>query len=118
PTDVRALLGFRHLMDETFDEDFALDAIVSESNTRGHDARFAPEKILDNRRDTYWATDDGVTNADIVMSFKQPVTFNLIRLREFLPLGQRVEAFVIDQWKDGGWVACADGTSIGNCRIV
>ena len=118
PTDVRALLGFRRLMDETFDHDLARDASASASNTRGNDPHFAPEKVLDNRSDTYWATDDGVTNAELVLAFKEPVTFNLIRTREYLPLGQRIEMFAVDRWQDGGWVQCADGTSIGNCRML
>ena len=117
-TDVRALQGFRHLLDETFDHDLARDAKLTANNTRGNDPHFAPEKVLDNRRDTYWATDDAVTNAELVLEFRQPVTFNIVRLREFLPLGQRVEEFALDQWKDGKWVEFANGTSVGNCRLV
>jgi alpha-L-fucosidase len=46
------------------------------------------------------------------------VTFNVVRLREYLPLGQRIEGFALDQWNDGQWVEFANGTSIGNCRLV
>ena len=31
---------------------------------------------------------------------------------------QRVEAFAMDQWKDGGWNEFAKGTSIGNRRLL
>jgi alpha-L-fucosidase len=116
--DVKSLKGFRRLLDATFAHDLAPDAKVTASNVRGHDSRFAPEKVLDDRRDTYWATDDAVTNAELVLEFKQPVTFNLVRIREYLPLGQRVEEFALDQWKDGRWMEFAKGTSIGNCRLV
>ncbi|MGA2175476.1 MAG: family 20 glycosylhydrolase [Verrucomicrobiota bacterium] len=116
--DVKSLDGFRRLLDATFARDLARDARVTASNVRGQDSHFAPEKVLDDRRDTYWATDDAVTNAELVLEFKQPVTFNLVRLREYLPLGQRVEEFALDQWKDGQWLEFAKGTSIGNCRLV
>jgi len=29
-----------------------------------------------------------------------------------------VEAFALDQWQDGQWKEFANGTSIGNCRLV
>jgi alpha-L-fucosidase len=74
--------------------------------------------VLDNRRDTYWTTDDGVTNAELILEFKQPVKFNIVRLREHLPLGQRVEALALDQWRDGKWVEFATATSIGSCRLI
>jgi alpha-L-fucosidase len=46
------------------------------------------------------------------------VTFNVVSLREYLPLGQRVEAFALDQWSDGRWTEFAKGTSIGNQRLL
>src|SRR6185436_11645606 len=39
-------------------------------------------------------------------------------LREYLPLGQRVEAFAVDVWKDNHWREFARGTSIGNCKLL
>jgi alpha-L-fucosidase len=116
--DVRSLREFRRMVDTTFANDLAREAKLTANNTRGNDPHFAPEKVLDNRRDTYWATDDAVTNAELVLEFQQPVTFNVVRLREFLPLGQRVEEFALDQWKDGKWIEFANDTSIGNCRLV
>lgn len=101
-----------------FDRDFAKGAKVTASNIRGGDVRFAPWNVIDGRRDTYWATDDNVTHPDLVLDLGKPVTFNIIRLREYLPLGQRIEAFALDQWKDGQWVEFASGTNIGNCRLV
>lgn len=117
-TDVAALRAFRKLLDQTFSHNLAQEATVTASNTRGDDSHFAPQKVVDDRRDTYWSTDDGVTNAELVFEFKRPVTFDVVRLREFLPLGQRVEGFAIDQWHDGDWVTFGEGTSIGNCRLV
>jgi alpha-L-fucosidase len=46
------------------------------------------------------------------------ITFNVVSLREYLPLGQHVEGFALDQFKDGRWVEFARGTSIGNLRLV
>jgi alpha-L-fucosidase len=54
----------------------------------------------------------------LILDLGRTVTFNVVRLREHLPLGQRVEAFALDQWQDGEWKEFASGTSIGNCRLV
>lgn len=40
------------------------------------------------------------------------------KVREYLPLGQRVEAFVVDVWKNNEWHEFARGTSIGSCKLV
>jgi len=70
------------------------------------------------KRMVYWTTDDGVTNAELVIALRKPATFNIVSLREYLPLGQRIGAFAIDQWKEGRWIEFASGTSIGECRLV
>jgi alpha-L-fucosidase len=116
--DVKSLREFRRRLDATFADDLARHAKVTASNTRGDDSRFAPKNVIAGRRDRYWSTGDFVTTPEIVLDLGKPVTFNVVRLREYLPLGQRVEAFGLDQWKDGQWMEFATGTSIGNCRLV
>jgi alpha-L-fucosidase len=116
--DVASLREFRRIMDQTFADDSARKAAVTSSNTRGNNPRFAPEKVLDNCCYTYWTTDDGITNADLVLEFGKPVKFNLVRLREYLPLGQRVEAVTTEEWGDGRWLEFAKATSIGSCRLI
>ena len=116
--DIRSLKGFRSILDATFAHDFAHHAKIAASNFRGRDRRFSPENVLDGNRDSYWSTDDSVTNAELVLDFGQPITFNVVRLREYLPLGRRVDAFGLDQWQDGKWIEFAKGQGIGNCRLV
>jgi alpha-L-fucosidase len=116
--DVRSLREFRRLLDATFAQDLAKGAKVSASNTRGDARRFAARNVLDHKRDTYWATDDKITTPELVLQFRKPVRFNVVSLREYLPLGQRIEAFALDRWDEGKWVEFATGTSIGNHRLV
>jgi len=72
--------------------------------------------------DETFGTPVGATHAsplqDLILDPGKPVTFNVVRLREDLTLGQRVEAFALDQWKDGQWVEFANGTSVGQCRLT
>jgi len=117
---VRSLLEFRRLLDATLSTDLAAGARVAASSVRGNgrDARFVPENVLDKRRHTYWTTDDQIRTPDLTLDLGREVTFNVVRLREYLPLGQRVEAVALDQWRDGRWVQFARATSVGNCRLV
>jgi alpha-L-fucosidase len=116
--DIKSLREFRRILEATFAVNLAKSARLTASNTRGKARRFAPENLLDDDRNTYWCTDDGITTPEMVFDLSQPATFNVIDLREYLPLGQRVEAFALDQWKDSGWQEMAKGTSIGNRRLL
>ena len=117
--DISALREFRRILDTTFAEDYAQGARVTASNTRGNDdRRFSPRNVIDHRRDTYWASDDHAPTPELIIELGRERTFNVVRLREYLPLGQRVEAFALDAWTDKGWQEFARGTSIGNCKLV
>ena len=117
--DVKSLREFRRLIDVTFATDLAQGARASASNSRGDgDRRFLPGNVIDGRRDTYWTTDDEAKAPELVLALGREVTFNVVRLREFLPLGQRVEAFALDAWQAGQWQEFAHGTSIGNARLI
>jgi alpha-L-fucosidase len=116
--DVTSLRGFRRILDETFAHNLARRAKITASNVRGNDKKFSPKNVLNDNRDTYWSTDDSVTNAELVLDLGKPVTFTVVRLREYLPLGQRVDAYALDKWQDGNWIEFAKGQAIGNCRLV
>jgi alpha-L-fucosidase len=116
--DIHSLTEFRRLLDATFSKNLAKAASLTASNIRGGAKQFAARDLLDGKRNTYWATDDNVTTPELVLSFAKPITFNVVSLREYLPLGQRVEGFALDQFKDGQWVEFAKGTSVGNLRLV
>ncbi len=116
--DVKSLQEFRRILDATFSNNLAKKAKLSASNTRGNTAEFSPAKVLDGNLRTYWSTDDQATMPELVMNFDAPVSFNVVDLREFLPLGQRIEEFVLEQWQNGQWREFAKGTSIGNRRLM
>ena len=118
PRDAESLREFRRILDTTFAKNLARTATLTASNVRAAGAGFAADHLLDRDHSTYWATDDGVTTAEIVATFPEPVTFNVVNLREYLPLGQRVDKFALDAWQDGDWVELAAGTSIGNRRLL
>ena len=116
--DIRSLQEFRRILDATFAKDLAQHAKITTSNVRGGGKQFAAAKVADRKRGTYWATDNQITTPELILDLGKPATFNVVSLREYLPLGQRVDAFALDQWQGGGWVEFASGTSIGNRRLI
>jgi alpha-L-fucosidase len=55
---------------------------------------------------------------DWILELPQARSFNCIMLQEDLSNGQRVEAFAIEAWINGGWQKIADGTTIGYKRLL
>lgn len=117
--DGASLLEFGRRREAMFRSNLAASARVTASSVRGKDARFRPENLLDNDRTTYWATDDAKRTAEVQFEFTVPVTFDVIRIREALPFGQRIRAFTVEAG-DGAinWKPVASETSIGNCRLI
>lgn len=119
PTDVSSLRGFGEKVSKTFSENLAADAKFDASNIRDNQAaHFGPIHLLDGDRYSYWATDDEVTSPELVVELKEEKTFDLIRLRENIKLGQRLDSVWVDVWEDAAWQPLATATSIGSNRII
>ena len=117
-TDSASLRGFGQLLSTTFAKNIARGGRMTASNVRGNDPAYAPVNLIDDSRSTYWATDDAVKTPIITIDLLRPSTFNLIRLREYIQLGQRVSAFNVDVWQHGDWSSFGSGSSIGISRIL
>ena len=116
--DIRSLREFRRILDATFARNLAKGARFKSSTVRTPEKQFDPKLLLDGKRDTYWATPDDMKTPELTMKLRQRATFNVVDLREYLPLGQRIEALALDQWQDGQWIEFAKATSIGNRRLI
>jgi alpha-L-fucosidase len=116
--DVEALKGFRALLDSTFKTNLALGATITATSHRGESETYAPEKLIDGNKDSYWATDDNITTADLEITLSKKQTVKYILLQEYITLGQRVKTFEVEVWKDNNWVSVASATTIGYKRIL
>ncbi len=116
--DARSLRGMREILRDTFARNLLEGAAASASSTRGNDAAFGPASALDSSQATFWATDDGVTTGELIAQLSEPTRIDVVRLREAIALGQRVEAFAVDYWDNGQWRELTHGTTIGPRRIL
>lgn len=114
--DVAVLRAFGAAQRATYATDLAQGAIPSASGERG--PAFAAAKVLDGREDTYWSPPDADIRASLVLDLPPGRTFDLIRVREYLPLGARITRFALDIDAGQGWREVAAGECIAAQRIV
>jgi alpha-L-fucosidase len=118
-TDVDALKGFGAVLKETFKVNLAKGARLQASNIRGgKNATFGPQFLMDADRYSYWSTDDAVTTPSLTLDLKGVQSFNVIRLRENIKLGQRIEAIEVEAFLNNKWQKIASATSIGANRLI
>ena len=115
--DVKSLLGFRELRDSLLAKDLAAGA-KADGPARGGDPRFSPANLTDGDFESYWTPDDGTASPSAEIRLTETAVFDVIRLREQIRLGQRVDAFEIDAWADGTWKKIHSGKTIGNQVLI
>jgi alpha-L-fucosidase len=117
--DVASLAAFGKVLRGTFGQNLAKGAKLTASNVRGEGApQFAASNLLDGKPDSYWATDDDIRSAEVILETPDPVTFDVIRVRETIPLGQRVQRIAVETWGEEDWKTIATATSVGACRLI
>ncbi len=116
--DSISLMEFKRLRDRLFQKDYALNAAATGSNVRHAHAMFSAHNTTDGDWNTYWATEDSVTEASLTLELADESTFDCMKLQEYIPFGQRVESFSVEAFIDGGWENIFSGTTIGYTRLI
>ncbi len=101
--DVASLKVFGKMRRGLLAKDYALGARVRSQDVRGGDAAFDGSKLTDGDIESYWCPEDDNTTPTAEIKLKEPATFDVVRLREQIRLGQRVEAFMVEAMVDGEW---------------
>jgi len=116
--DEKAALDFATAVKEAFARNLVSKGKATASNFRGNKKIFGPANAIDASKETYWATDDDVTNASLTIDLGQPSSFNRFVVQEYIQLGQRVKVFSVEALINGTWTKLAQGTTIGYKRIL
>lgn len=119
PVDSANAVRFHEMIQQQLKTNLVAGMTPKVSNERGGD--FVASALTDDNFDTYWATEDGVTTADIEFSFDTPTRMNRMMLQEYIPLGQRVKAFVVEYLDKDTWLPVKlneETTTIGYERLL
>ena len=119
PVDSARAVDWYHTITADLKDNLLKDIKPKASETRG--GTYNAGNVTDGNWDSYWATSDGVTTGTLTFPLPAGTSLNRVLIQEYIPLGQRVCAFMLEVEKDGKWmpVETADTLStIGYKRIV
>lgn len=119
PESVSRMQEFHAAIRQIFGTDLAVGSRATASNVRGNNPAFDPTRVADGKPDTFWAVDDGLTNAWVEVDLGAERRFNVVRLEEMISLGQRVAEYQLEVWNssDHTWKVVNKGFTIGNRKL-
>jgi alpha-L-fucosidase len=92
----------------------AQGATATASNVYESKSEYGPDKAVDGRTDTRWATDTGVRQAWLEVDLGSPKTVGEAVVVQAFPELRRVRKFAIEYSDDGAWKACYTGKELGS----
>ena len=90
--------------------------LLKESKTVGAVNKI--KKLLDGNDATHYLLPMKGNKNTVEMDLNRERTFNVLMLQENITVGQRVEKFVLEYWKNGEWKKATEGTTIGFKRLL
>ena len=111
--DRAALLGFAAARERLYAQPLTPSLLRASSTLPG----FPAVHTADDTQ-TYWVAAAEDSEPSLTLMFAQPQHIGLIDIREYLPLGQRIDGWAIDIQTGTEWHEVAVGASIGNRRLV
>ena len=75
------------------------------------------ERALDGDPDTFWTAPAGANHATIEVVFDRPIVFDRALTMEWLNAGQHIEEYAVEIYRQGKWMAVAEGHAIGHKKI-
>ncbi|AZA80464.1 alpha-L-fucosidase [Chryseobacterium lactis] len=114
--DIAVLQAFGNMVQKTFSKNLAEGATIKASNIR--DEIHGTQTLLDRDKQSFWATQDDVYQADLEIVLPNEKTFDIISLQEFIPLGQRIEGYTLEVFTNNKWGRIYEGKSIGAKKLI
>lgn len=115
--DSTSLIRLGNAVKNTFSQNLItpqMTATSSASRGTGFDA----SKAIDGNYDTYWTMVDGQTTGTLTIDFGKTIEMDVIRIQEYLPLGQRISGFKTEVDVYGQWREFGSGQTVGYQRVV
>ena len=99
--DVASLQAFGNMRRQLIGKDYA-EGAAAKATTKWS-SKCDADNLTDGNIESYWSPKSGDSEPSVVISLKQPETFDVVRLREQIRKGQRVEAFKVEALVNGEW---------------
>lgn len=105
--DVESLLSFGAARRQLLARDYALGA-DTRSEADAFSKKTGTAKLTDGDIESYWCPEEGAAQPSVEFKLRQEATFDVVRLREQIRLGQRVESFKVEAKVNGDWVTIVE----------
>ncbi len=113
--DKNSLADFADAIEQIFSENMIKNAVMEASSN-------APSPgdavLMDEDLESFWQPNTEDETPSLTISLNQQATFNIISISEQISSGQKVESFAIEYWDEESWLPLAQGTTIGNRRLI
>lgn len=118
-TDSLNAVSFYQRVQKELADNLLSKAKITASDERGGD--YKVRALTDGQYDTYWATNDGITSADLTFTLEKPMSVNRMMIQEYIPLGQRVKSFIVEYKQGQQWLPIKNNeetTTVGYKRLL
>ena len=115
--------ALQKLPDLKYDEDPELGKNLAQyrpvdaNSVRGKTRDFGAEKALDGKDNTYWATEDTVSQAVFEVDMEGPVVVDAAEICEAAGFEGRILEYRIDGQIDSDWKLLSQGTTVGKRKV-
>lgn len=119
PVDSANAVNFHKQIQKELSHNLLAGLKPNVSDERGKD--FSARALTDGKYDTYWSTKDDVTTGTVKFALPRTERVNRMLLQEYIPLGQRVQSFVIEYLDNKQWTPVTlneETTTIGYKRLL
>ncbi len=100
----KSLKEFRSILNNTFKNNVALNAEAVATSTYKNSPTYAASNVTNGKYDSYWAAEEGKTdNQTVTLYLDGAKQFDLIDIKEYIPLGQNVSNYEVEVRVNGVW---------------
>ena len=110
--DVESLLTFGAARRQLLSRDYALGA-DTHSDADSFSKKTGTDNLTDGDIESFWSPKDESAQPSVEIRLRKKATFDVVRLREQIRLGQRVESFKVEAMVNGDWVTIVEPGSPG-----
>ena len=108
----RSALGLA-AVDVPVEPSLTTNAKATASNVYQNQAEYGPDKAVDGRDDTRWATDADTASAWLEVDLGKPTKVSRATIIQAFPELKRIRKFAIEYFRDGQWETCYRGDDPG-----
>lgn len=100
---IESMNEFRDILDRTFTTNVVTGATATATSTYKDSPTYSAQNVTDNEYDTYWSAEDGKTTGELTVFLNETKQFDLIDIKEYIPLGQNISSYEVDVRVNGKW---------------